>query len=417
MSALDLTLTGGERRRPGVLGVVSDRLGAFGAVVPAFVLSRLLVAAAGAAGLTRLHQRWPQAMTAQWRHLLGPVGYLTGAPAIRWDATYYLDIANAGYGHGTSGKLAFYPLYPLLMRVLSVVVGSPVFAGMAISAAAFLAALVAVHRLTELELGRAAGDATVLLLCFAPLSFFFSAVYTESLFLALSVGSVLAARTGRWRLACLLGALATVTRVTGIALGLALAIMRIRERGIRDRGLAWLLALPAAFALYMVYLAATGHSPLAMFSVESAWRREMVGPVIGAAFGLVAGLAGATWIAGGSPIAPPHSSQLLAPGAENVVLMAVLVAAAVGLIACRRWLRAEYTVFAAVTLAIVVSSPQIHGSPLISLDRYALTIFPLWMVAGAWLARRPRALAATIVGCAALLAIYGAEFASGAFIA
>jgi hypothetical protein len=39
------------------------------------------------------------------------------------------------------------------------------------------------------------------------------------------------------------------------------------------------------------------------------------------------------------------------------------------------------------------------------------------MVAGAWLARRPRALAATIVGGAALLAIYGAEFASGAFIA
>jgi len=54
--------------------------------------------------------------------------------------------------------------------------------------------------------------------------------------------------------------------------------------------------------------------------------------------------------------------------------------------------------------------------PLQSLDRYVLTIFPLWMVAGDWLSER-RALRPVLLIGAALLAFYAFQFARGPFIA
>ncbi len=89
------------------------------------------------------------------------------------------------------------------------------------------------HRLTREELGPRAADATVLLLSFAPLSPFFTAVYTESLFLALSVGAFYLARRQRFVLASVVATAATLTRVPGILLVAPLGIMYVRSRGYR----------------------------------------------------------------------------------------------------------------------------------------------------------------------------------------
>src|ERR1700686_1682258 len=170
----------------------------------------------------------------------GPLGDLLAGPAARWDASWYLVIAHYGYrpdlGSFTASRSAFYPLYPLGIRGFSDLGLPPVLAGVLISLLAFALALYGIHRLTTLELepvrpasarfasARPASAQpsvarlAVLLTAFAPMAFFFSAVYTESLYLALSVGVFWCGRQGRWMWVGVLGALAAGTRSTGVLL-------------------------------------------------------------------------------------------------------------------------------------------------------------------------------------------------------
>ncbi len=162
-------------------------------------------------------------------HGFGWLGNLLAAPAARWDAAWYLVIAHYGYrpelGSFTSSRDAFFPLYPLGVSALTHVGVQPVLAGVLVSLLAFGLALYGIHRLTTLELGstlrRGGADVarlTVLVTALAPMAFFFSAVYSESLYLALSVGVFLCARRGRWVWVGVLGALAAATRSAGVVL-------------------------------------------------------------------------------------------------------------------------------------------------------------------------------------------------------
>ena len=194
------------------------RAAACGMPLKAFACSRLLVLGAGIAGVLTIPNQF--GVSAQF----GPIRTASASLVLhQFDASYYLAIATHGYVTTASNNLAFFPLYPLMIRAVGFVTGSDVTAGLLISFASFALALLLLHRLTELELGRRAADATVLLLAFAPLSFFFSAIYTESLFLLLSVAAVLAARRERWAVAGILAGLATLTRPTGVRRCLALA--------------------------------------------------------------------------------------------------------------------------------------------------------------------------------------------------
>jgi hypothetical protein len=381
----------------------------------AFVVSRLLVVAAGALGVLRLSSHVSRPTVVNGVHQLGALGYVLSASADRYDSWAYLAIAAHGYGKVTSGSLAYYPGYPLLIRALNVVIGSPLVTGVAISTSAFLVGLLMLHRLTELEIGRRAADATVLLVAFAPLSFFFTAVYTESLFQALSVGGMLSARTGRWRLACALAALASMTRVTGLALLIALGVLRIRQRGRPDLSLFWLGMVPAAFVAYMAALAVQGYPPLGMLSAQGQWHRVLLGPIGGIALGALAATVGLAQILRGAPVYRFQDSQALAPPAENIVLMLVLAVALKALYACRRRLAPEYTVYALLALMMCISSPVL-GTPLVSVDRYILTIFPLWMAAGSWVAQRRLEPLAVALG-SLLLVFYTAQVATYAFVA
>jgi hypothetical protein len=173
--------------------------------------SRLVVFAAGVLGSLAIPP--PD----DWRgfdplRLTSPFGYfgnLVVSPFARWDSVWYLQIAQTGYDHEVA-RTAFFPLYPLLVHVAGFVIQPDLVAGIVISFAAFAIALILLHRLVTLELDAERADLTVLLIAFCPMSYFFSAVYSESLFLALSLGCILRARNGRWATAALLGAPASV---------------------------------------------------------------------------------------------------------------------------------------------------------------------------------------------------------------
>ena len=152
--------------------------------------SRLVVVGAGVAaglGIGRkpgTHAFDPAGLTEPFGHL----GNVIAAPFARWDSVWYLAIAGGGYAHQPA-RTAFFPLYPVVLHGLGVVVGSDLIAGVIISLAAFAVALLLLHRLVTFELDDRVAATTVVLLAFWPMSFFFSAVYSESLFLALSIAS------------------------------------------------------------------------------------------------------------------------------------------------------------------------------------------------------------------------------------
>src|SRR3954449_6071105 len=166
------------------------------------------------------------------------------APLARWDAVWYLRVAETGYGE-SEARAAFFPLYPLLVRGLATPFGaSPaalLVAAYAIALSAFLGALALLHRLASLELGRPLARPALLLLAVFPAALYFGAPYAESLFLLLSVGAFYAARTDRWALAGACAAGAAAPRNSGVLLMLPLLIIWWSSRGRDLAGGAWLL--------------------------------------------------------------------------------------------------------------------------------------------------------------------------------
>jgi hypothetical protein len=383
-----------------------------GSLAGLVLLSRVVVWAAGVAGANWGHRvsGWrtvdPTGLTQSYGHL----GNLLLGPVLRWDGLGYLSIARHGYSTATS---IFFPVYPMTTAGLGWVLRSDLIAAVLISAIGFLVAMWLLHRLTELELGRPAADAAVLLLAFAPVSFFFTAMYTESLFLALSVGALYAARRERWGLAGILAALASATRVTGILLVVPMGLWLYgRRRRLRPQML-WLLLAPLALGGFLLYMHLEGFGWLAPFHNQHAHRFDgpmvtLVDAVRAAGHGLSATFAGQR------PVAPTLGGAL-SPGFDSLVLLLVFLLAVAALVLTFRRLPVSYGVFALLALLVSVAS-RTKVQPLEGIDRYVLTIFPLWMAAGAWVTER-RVLRPLLVLGALLLGFYSFEFATWAFVA
>jgi len=389
-----------------------------GSVVWAFVLSRLVVLGGGALGSLAVARQplWQLYDPAQISDRLGAVGNVLAATSVRWDSLHYLSIAQ--YGYRIPGDTVFFPVYPLLTRWLGAVTGSEVVAGIVISVVSFIVGLTLLHRLTELELGRKAADAAVLLLAFAPLSFFFTAVYTESLFLALSVGAVYAARREHWTTAALLAAVCAATRVPGIVVIVPVGWLLIRSPKSSDWDFGLLALAPVALFSFLAYLHARGFGWLAPLKnqIGGAHLHEFTGSIATVADGAAAAVAGARAIFQGMPIfSPSLDGGPFSLGFESIVLFIVFALALTAVVLCFRRLPVIYGIYSVLALIVVTFSP-VAGQPLRGIDRYVLTIFPLWMAAGSWLVERRFLYLALALG-AGLLFFYSFEFATWAFIA
>jgi hypothetical protein len=352
----------------------------------------------------------------------GAIGNALIAPAVRWDSNWYVDTAVAGYLREDQQPI-FFPFYPLLMRWAGALTGSVVVAGIAISLAAFLVALVMLHRLTERELGPAAARRAVYLLAFFPFALFFSAVYTESLFLALELGALWAGRRGRWWLAGLLGAAGAATRNTGVLLAPILLFLYLygprddlpaqpRTGGWRPRyrlraNVAWLALVPMGLVAYLGWVGVRFGDPFIPFRAARQFSRVFDGPLSAVWEGAVEALGAIGVLLGGG------GGQLAALRALGLFVVAVTaLVVAVGVI---RRLPAVYGAYTVVMILPALSFPM-PGHPLMASGRYLGTIFPLFMWAG-WRLRDRRALTAVLVVFAAGLAYASAMFATWRFVA
>jgi hypothetical protein len=199
-----------------------------------------------------------------------------------WDAGHYVRIAESGY-HLGPGFPAFFPLFPLLVHVVDVVlpVGALVSSLLVANAAAF-GALAMLHRLAEHEFGpRVAQRATWYLAAF-PMGFYLFIGYNASLFMLLAVGALYAARRGNWWLAGALGALSSATRLFGLLLMVPLAIEYLRQIGWRPHRLRLdvlgLALVPLGVVGYSVYCMVELGSPLAFAVAQDEWGRRYTVP-------------------------------------------------------------------------------------------------------------------------------------------
>jgi Gpi18-like mannosyltransferase len=318
----------------------------------------------------------------------------------RWDALWYQHIAQSGYQPG-SGSLAFFPLYPLLSRALSLVTfGNVVVAELVLSGSAFVAALWLLWRLTERELpslmvhqegasqpvthGTAVALLSVLLLAFFPTAFFFLGPFTEGLFLLLALASMSCSRTGRHWQAGLFGFLAGLTRAQGIFLVLPLAYEHLRQRG----SLSWLIgrggqrpplallasAMPAmglaAFGLYQMIVL---QRQFGLLGAEAPWGYQVVSP----------------WQAIDASLRYIDTvTNTNAAYVEVLNLGSLIVFTALGAVAVRK-LPFAYSLYTLQSVGILLFR-EMWMSPLMSVSRYVLAVFPCFWIVAAWLAPRPR---------------------------
>jgi Mannosyltransferase (PIG-V) len=197
-----------------------------------FAGTRVPVLAIGALAAVMIGTSPAPTSEALWRVSPGEIGNLLA----RWDTAWYLSIATDGYRWDPSAfrhqNVVFFPLYPMLMRWGGRLIGGhPLLAGLIVSLASFTAAMVLLYRLAAAELGEQQAWPVVLLISTYPFALFYSAVYTESLFLFVTVGAFYAMRRDQPALAAGFGLAAGLTRPNGMWLAVPLLWMAFERRG------------------------------------------------------------------------------------------------------------------------------------------------------------------------------------------
>jgi hypothetical protein len=322
----------------------------------------------------------------------------------RHDALWYLRIASRGY-RTDDASAAFFPLYPLLSRGLANLLGNHWLLGAYLASnLALVVGMTVLYRLTAFEWDEARARRTVLYLAVFPTSLFLFAPYTESLFLALSVGCLYAARRRSWALAGYLGAMAALTRSTGLLLVLPLAVeavLQLREshgplrpRLLRTgRGVLAAAVVPLGTGAYFLYwqrFAGDWRRPLDVQG--STWSRERAWPWET----LQAGFREGTKYFGA-----------YAGGYHTVDLVIVAVALVAGLWIALR-VRLTYAVWYWASLLFPMTL-AFGGRPFLSLPRFVVVMFPLFWALAA-LAERWKAhdlvVAASATGLGLLSILY-----------
>ena len=306
-----------------------------------------------------------------------------------WDGEHYVALAMGGYLNPPDNvSPAFFPLYPLLLRSFAELFGGPI-SKEALSVWAPLLSLLflpfAFYFIYHIALdgwGERVARGTVLILAFFPTTFFLNAAYTESVFLALSAGSLCAMRVRRdLLLACVLAGFAAATRNVGVFLVAPLMYEWIKDiERFRWRGI-YLLLAPGGLLAYMGYLWVRFGDPLLFYSAQESWGRQATGPLDTASRAWGSAVEGAGRLFDPGLWAHPSLGNVAnhIAGAGNFFNVAFFVFAVVVLLAGLRDLPLSLSVYGLLLVApaTLFGTP---GSPLMGTPRYVLVAFPIFIV-------------------------------------
>ncbi len=347
------------------------------------------------------------------RHFLGGgiENYLVNPLLWGWanfDGEHYLRIAQHGYQPLTH---AFFPLYPLLARFIGGFFGFGflplLFSGLAISNLAFLVALFLFWRLVCLDHSKKIATISLISLLTFPTSFYFGALYTESLFFLLTVAAFYCLRKDRWIFAGLLGGLSTATRLVGIFLLPAMIVElwqhRKQEGGLNTKQIMSPLLVPLGLIFYRLFLKSTTGDPFMFYNLQQLSGEQRAQELIL--------LPQVFW---------RYIKMLVTVTRSDPIYLTILLEVAIGLLGLfslvwgyTKKVRPSYLLF----LFLGYILPTLTGS-FSSLPRYVLVLFPLFLILGLFLASRGRvfkvlSLAISVI----LLAIETTLFIRGYWVA
>ena len=323
---------------------------------------------------------------------------------LEWDGGWFVRVAMNGYPNGytvgaggqlEANELAFFPLYPMLIRAVSMLGLDFGSAAIAVSWLASIGAAVALHLLGTSLHGKRAGWALVAICCSAPVSVVLTMAYSEGLFLALVAGMLVAAHRRVWWAAGLLGLLASLTRPTGAGAAVALAVaaaLHVREARATGSGGTWKPIVAAAVALAGVpaYL---GWVALRVGDLDAWFRIQAAGWGTAFDFG-----ASTVRFLGGTL----STGDGWVPISVALILLAAAAAAGVAL-AGRPWL--PLAVYGVIAMVLVYGQAGFYHSKPRLLLPVLLTLLP---AVGAAARARPRVAVPAIVAWALFGLWYGA---------
>jgi Gpi18-like mannosyltransferase len=351
------------------------------AVAVPFVVTRLGVLLVGLAAAVFIGYTPNPGEPSAWRIAVDPVRNLLA----RWDAFWYLDIASRGYQWNGNTleqqNVVFFPLFPLLMRVGGAAIGGhPLIAGLVVSLAAFLPALCYFWRWTADRAGADAATGAVWLLSAFPSAIFFSAVYTESLYLLIAVSACYYAERHLFGRTAMAGVIAGLVRPNGLVLSIPIgwfAFAGHREGQHVTSRIAAVVAPVAGVVCFSAYLMWRTGDATAWLTDQAAWPDN---------FGVSA-----------SDAARAPINFWWVPNAASLGLVLIALAPLTTL------LGAAFGLFVVGNIA-----PALVRHGLLSMGRFCSVLFPVF----AWLATRVRGRARTrlivafAVGQAVLAALF-----------
>lgn len=262
-----------------------------GAVFLAFVVTRLMVVVVTYFSMVQIPVRLGEDLWRYNPHNIIPDGL------IRWDSGWYIDILKNGY---TLHTAAFFPFYPLIIKLSTIFTSKTYLVGLLISNISFLVSLFYLYAFTQEEFDASTAGRVVFYLACAPAAFVFSTYYSESIFMLFITACFYYSRHEKWFLAGLAGALASATRLTGVLIAVFILFEALWQKGVRFIPKPWsytaqidliksdLRLLPKAWKgiaasvfstsgliAFMVFLYQKFGDPLAFLHAEANWDKTI----------------------------------------------------------------------------------------------------------------------------------------------
>jgi len=328
----------------------------------------------------------------------------------RWDSGYYLTIARNGYS-ASNATPAFYPLYPLILRFIKIVTNLDVVSiGTIFSTIFTTIAFLVIFNTFSADFDISINKDIILLLSLFPTAFFLFSIYTESLFLFLSIIVYYLTQRKKWKLAALSCFLASITRDNGFLVTVIIAIEFLYSTKINKKSLisAFVLCLPGiiGFISYHAFLGIIFGDPLLSIHVhENVGKRFITWP----------------WIS----ILDTIELAVLGKGVEGnwfwrlVGWQELAFTGLFSLLAILGWklLRPSLAAYLSLSLIVFTASHGPYGMGLMSVPRYVLPLFPGFIVMAIFLRHHRYLRWIVLTGSALLLLWYTFWFGSGRWVA
>lgn len=271
----------------------------------------------------------------------------------------HLAIVEHGYKNisveSRCTDLVHFPLYPLLIRYLGNIFSIDYMVmGLLISNISIFLSVLIFYKLARFDQKEEVAERSVFYLLIFPTAFYFTMLYTESLFLLLSLLVFYFALKRKWLLVGIIGFFASLTRITGIFLFLPLIIEYFHQEKKLKPSISFLTLIPAGLASFLTFHHFLTNDFFAFLKAQQNWNRNFFD------FGHVF-----------DSLTSPRPHVVVTSYLELIVIVVVLIACISGF----KRLRTSYFIYLLLSILIPVSSGILEGIP-----RYMSVVFPLFLL-------------------------------------